>query len=423
MRRTMFCMIFSLFVGGMMAQPGDNQTTVDVQLRPRAEYRNGSLFPRSQGDLPARFITNRARLSLGYERSQLEMRLSAQHVGVWGQDPQIDRNGRFILNEAWAKLRFGHGLFAKLGRQPLSYDDERILGALDWNMAGRYHDALKLGYESPQDLLHLILAFNQNDERVIGGTYYKPGAQPYKSMQTLWYAHTGEQFRVSALAMNIGLEGGTEARAETRYQQTFGVNLGVRPDRVWDLSGAFYYQTGRTAADVSISAWMAALRANIHATEDLSFLIGSDYLSGDDRGSADFEAFNPLYGTHHKFYGAMDYFYASPFANRLNPGLWDNYAGLDVAVTPRLNLGATDHYFSITSDLQSRTGTLSKGLGTEVDLQLSWKLMKDVNLMAGYSFMFGTETMDYVKGGDHTRWQDWAWLSVNIRTRVFQAAW
>lgn len=423
MRRTMFCMIFSLFVGGMMAQPGDNQTTVDVQLRPRAEYRNGSLFPRDQGDLPAQFITNRARLSLGYERNQLEMRLSAQHVGVWGQDPQIDRNGRFILNEAWAKLRFGHGLFAKLGRQPLSYDDERILGALDWNMAGRYHDALKLGYESPQDLLHLILAFNQNDERVIGGTYYQPGAQPYKSMQTLWYAHTGEQFRVSALAMNIGLEGGTEARAETRYQQTFGVNLGVRPDRVWDLSGAFYYQTGRTAADVSISAWMAALRANIHATEDLSFLIGSDYLSGDDRGSADFEAFNPLYGTHHKFYGAMDYFYASPFANRLNPGLWDNYAGLDVAVTPRLNLGATDHYFSITSDLQSRTGTLSKGLGTEVDLQLSWKLMKDVNLMAGYSFMFGTETMDYVKGGDHTRWQDWAWLSVNIRTRVFQAAW
>lgn len=423
MRRTMFCMIFSLFVGGMMAQPGDNQTTVDVQLRPRAEYRNGSLFPRGQGDLPARFITNRARLSLGYERSQLEMRLSAQHVGVWGQDPQIDRNGRFILNEAWAKLRFGHGLFAKLGRQPLSYDDERILGALDWNMAGRYHDALKLGYESPQDLVHLILAFNQNDERVIGGTYYQPGAQPYKSMQTLWYAHTGEQFRVSALAMNLGLEGGTEARAETRYQQTFGVNLGLRPDRVWDLSGAFYYQTGRTAADVSILAWMAALRANIHATEDLSFLIGSDYLSGDDRGSADFEAFNPLYGTHHKFYGAMDYFYASPFANRLNPGLWDNYAGLDVAVTPRLNLGATGHYFSITSDLQSRTGSLSKGLGTEVDLQLSWKLMKDVNLMAGYSFMFGTETMDYVKGGDHTRWQDWAWLSVNIRTRVFQAAW
>ena len=71
MRRTMFCMIFSLFVGGMMAQPGDNRTMVDVQLRPRAEYRNGALFPRDQGELPALLITKRARLSLGYERSQL----------------------------------------------------------------------------------------------------------------------------------------------------------------------------------------------------------------------------------------------------------------------------------------------------------------------------------------------------------------
>ena len=423
MRRTMFCMIFSLFVGGMMAQPGDNRTMVDVQLRPRAEYRNGALFPRDQGELPARFITNRARLSLGYERSQLELRFSAQHVGVWGQDPQIDRNGRFILNEAWAKLRFGHGLFAKLGRQSLSYDDERILGGLDWHVAGRYHDALKLGYESRHDLLHLILAFNQNDERLIGGTYYKPGAQPYKSMQTLWYSHIADNFRISGLAMNLGLEGGTEDRAETRYQQTFGVNLGFHPDRVWNLSGAFYYQTGHTAADVPISAWMAALRANIRATERLSFLLGSDILSGDDHATADYEAFNPLYGTHHKFYGAMDYFYASPFANRVNPGLWDNYAGLDVAVTPRLNLGATAHYFSMTSDLNSAAGPLSKGLGTEVDLQLGWNIMKDVNLMAGYSFMLGTDAMDHVKDGDHTRWQDWAWLSVNIRTRVFQSAW
>ncbi len=76
----------------------------------------------------------------------LSMKISAQHVGVWGQDPQIDTNGRFIMNEAWAKLDFGAGFFAQLGRQTLSYDDERILGGLDWNVAGRYHDALKLGY-------------------------------------------------------------------------------------------------------------------------------------------------------------------------------------------------------------------------------------------------------------------------------------
>ena len=83
---------------------------------------------------------------MDYKRSDLELKMSAQHVGVWGQDPQIEKNGRFMLNEAWAKLNFGEGFFAQLGRQSLIYDDERILGGLDWNVAGRYHDALKLGY-------------------------------------------------------------------------------------------------------------------------------------------------------------------------------------------------------------------------------------------------------------------------------------
>lgn len=42
-------------------------------------------------------------------------------------------------------------------------------------------------------------------------------------------------------------------------------------------------------------------------------VVGFDYLSGDKGGGDKFKAFDPLYGTHHKFYGAMDYFYASAF--------------------------------------------------------------------------------------------------------------
>ena len=105
----------------------ENEFSMSMQIRPRAEYRNGALFPRLEGQEAASFINNRARLSMDYKRSDLEIKMSAQHVGVWGQDPQIDKNGRFILNEAWAKLDFGKGFFAQLGRQTLSYDDERIL--------------------------------------------------------------------------------------------------------------------------------------------------------------------------------------------------------------------------------------------------------------------------------------------------------
>ena len=104
----------------------ENEFTMSMQIRPRAEYRNGALTPRDEGVAPTSFINNRARLSMDYKRSDLELKMSAQHVGVWGQDPQIEKNGRFMLNEAWAKLNFGEGFFAQLGRQSLIYDDERI---------------------------------------------------------------------------------------------------------------------------------------------------------------------------------------------------------------------------------------------------------------------------------------------------------
>jgi hypothetical protein len=82
----------------------ENEFSMSMQIRPRAEYRNGAWFPRNEGVKAASSINNRARLSIDYKRSDLEIKMSAQHVGVWGQDPQIDKNGRFVLNEAWAKL-------------------------------------------------------------------------------------------------------------------------------------------------------------------------------------------------------------------------------------------------------------------------------------------------------------------------------
>ena len=95
-----------LLVSSMWMKADENETAKDkentfsmsAQIRPRAEYRNGVLNPRSEGQEPAGFINNRARLSMNYERQNLSIGLSAQHVGVWGQDPQIDKNGRFILN-------------------------------------------------------------------------------------------------------------------------------------------------------------------------------------------------------------------------------------------------------------------------------------------------------------------------------------
>ena len=401
----------------------ENEFNVGVQIRPRAEYRNGVISPRIDGQDPAFFVTNRARMTMGYTGERLSIGLGAQHVGVWGQDPQIDKNGRFILNEAWANLDMGGGFFAKLGRQSLVYDDDRILGSLDWNVAGRFHDALKLGFENPGNKLHLILSFNQNDEK-LAGTYYTAGAQPYKSMQTLWYQYiANKKFDASFLLMNLGLQAGDETTPENRYLQTLGTNLSYKPGKI-SLYGTAYYQMGKNMSNQDVSAYMFALNAAYQVNPMWRFMVATDYLSGDSGESAtEFKAFDPLYGTHHKFYGTMDYFYASRFIDGRNPGLWDNQVGVTCKASPSVTLLLNYHYFMTTADVYVGTDKQKKGVGSEVDLQVNWNIMKDVNLSAGYSTMFGTDTFKVIKGGDPKAWQGWGWISLNINPKVFVSKW
>ena len=397
----------------------DDSFWVSAQIRTRGEYRNGALYPRDKGESPAGFVNERARLTFGYDRQKLALRFSAQHVGVWGQDALIDKNGCFILNEAWASFNMNDYWFVQLGRQALVYDDERILGSLDWNVAGRYHDALKIGYKNNGHQLHGIFAFNQNDENVIGGTFYDSSkTKLYKNMQTLWYHYdcASTPLQVSLLAMNIGQEGGDAAtrKADTKYMQTFGTYIKYMPDS-WNISGSFYYQTGKNAASRTVSAYMGNIDLSYSINRLWSVGIGTDYLSGSNDADGKYKAFNPLYGTHHKFYGGMDYFYATDFAAGYNPGLSDTHVEVDFKVSNAVSMGLNYHYFATAVKLDN----LKRTLGSEIDYQLNWKIMKDVSMTVGYSVMFGTSTMDAVKGGNHKSWQDWGWVSLNINPRIF----
>jgi hypothetical protein len=433
--------------------------SMSAQIRPRAEYRNGAFFPRSKNELPASFINNRTRLSMDFKRDNLILKMSAQHVSVWGQDPQIDNSGRFMLNESWAKINCISGLFAQVGRQQLAYDDERILGTLDWNVSGRYHDLLKLGYESDMNKLHLAFAYNQTKERVAANdrnNYYPAVAatagQPYKYMQTLWYhfGNNNASFNASILLMNLGIQAGKEIHVAkkdtTKFQQTIGTYLTYKVGDL-DVTGSFYYQMGQspTAKKANgkdykdYSAYMINLKLGYKITPDFYAYIGYDLLSGQDVDDKDkITAFDPLYGTHHKYYGTMDYFYVTPqlgFTQTSNTGLVDYQVGLTYKASNKADMSLNYHYLTtaqnqITQNVDIAGGQNVRldikdatGLGHEIDFQFNYTIMKDVRLMLGYSFMLGTETMDVIKGGNHEKWQDWGWISLNINPQLFVTKW
>ena len=73
---------------------------------------------------------------------------------------------------------------------------------------------------------------------------------------------------------------------------------------------------------------MVSVKAAYAIDKQWSVSLGYDYLSGSDGKGDKFKAFDPLYGTHHKFYGAMDYFYASAWQG-VAPGLQDAQLGVN----------------------------------------------------------------------------------------------
>ncbi len=422
------CLVLSLILivsGNFIFAQEKGEISIKGQLRPRAEYRHGVISPIGEDQKPSSFISNRARFNIGYDNGFLSMGFGAQDVSVWGERPQIDNNPRTTgINEAWARIARS-GYFAQLGRQMLTYDDDRILGTLDWNQAGRFHDALKLGYENTAHKIHLILAYNQHGQLLNSGTYYA-GGQPYKTMQTAWYKYDRGAFNTSFLLMNLGFEGGTAGTVEeapaakTKNMQTMGANVNYKINSL-GLSGSVYYQTGKTRTDRDVSAYMFALKAQYAFTPRVSATLGFDYLSGQKDNEDKVTNFDPLYGTHHKFYGAMDYFFASSFGNK---GLSDLYASVILKPVDKLTVDLTYHNFTSQQKIyleDVNTWGMDSGLGSEIDLTLTYPIRPYIVIQGGYSMMFGTDTFFHLKGGSKDRTQSWAFLSLNINPELFSS--
>ncbi|MCK8524341.1 hypothetical protein M0D21_22375, partial [Aquimarina sp. D1M17] len=155
----------------------------------------------------------------------------------------------------------------KLGRQALSYDDQRIFGGLDWAMQGRFHDAALLKYAKNGLKLDIGIAFNQNGVRT-QTTLFDPNnggnaraVFDYKGMIYAWLHKDWEKFSGSLLIANNSyqnLEGQTPVDGTVR-RQTFGTHLVAKPAKGLSIAANIYGQTGDFTEDVELSAYNALL--------------------------------------------------------------------------------------------------------------------------------------------------------------------
>lgn len=406
-----------------------NQFSISTQHWTRGEWRDGGMENNNGKDM-ALFVMSSTQLSFNYKYKGLEVMFAPKHIGVWG----AKGSGGINLEEGWFSLTHKKGLFLKLGRQHFAYDDERIIGTDDWVMTTNRHDALKMGLEMGKHKLHLLFAYNQNDENTNGGTYYVDGAQTYKMMQTLWYHFDPwPQFGASLLFMNTGMQNLMTEDDVTNFQQLLGAYLDWTPGP-FSLQGSYYRQMGIEEHELPIHAWMmsaeaawkinARLRLNggyFHMSGDPYFFVPPDGSIGMMR-KTEVCGFNPIFGSHHKFYGAMDFFYVSTYYGGNTPGLQDWHLGAKWSPFDPWSIDATYHYLATSVKIP---GDYKRGLGHEIELSTSWKIMKDVSLSAGYSYMHGTETMKVLKrsSSENKNRLHWGWIMISVTPEFFKIKW
>ena len=425
-----------LFVLMLTIQFASAQFVLDGEFKPRTEYRNGfgSIIPDALD--PGFAIATRLRLNAGYQTEAFKFYMSLQDVMVWGENRQLkpeDSNNSFSVFQAWADIKLAEGFSTKIGRQMLVYDDQRILGGVDWAMQARNHDAALLQYKKGKFMMDLGLAFNQDFTATtgnpggfqsVGTAYNTTGFFSYKSMQYLYLRHKGEAFSASGLIMNNGFQNFTgDADAQVADGVSNLVTLGTHLNYKKGSFGAAlnaYLQTGERQNSVDVSgAYLLGLDLTYKVSKGVSLGLGAEIISGNDTSTTDkTEAFFPLYGTNHKFNGFMDYFYVGNHANSV--GLTDIHASAKFALGETSSLMVKVLNFSGEQELPSG----EKSLGTEVDLVFA-KTFKGYGLAIGYSQMFASDGMYELKGvteADASSAQNWAWVQLTMKPKFLNTA-
>jgi hypothetical protein len=408
---------------------------IGVQTRLRYEVRDnfgilgspGSVDFRETGaDVDNSYFLHRIKPRIGYNAEWFSVLVEGRSSGSTGDDrnPNPESDGPIDLHQAYVSVG-NHKEFPlslKVGRQELSYGDERIIGAFNWNNIGRVFDAAKVRLQNEYfgaDLFsgRVIIPddnnFNMpNDYDWFSGMYASTKLVP-KQITEL-YLLSRNVSKGSPTVNGVGTSALING-PPPRDIYTLGLRVKSNPGELkgWDYSAELMGQYGHFNDP--------ALPQGSRSLEHLAYAIftGVGYTFADapftprfgieyNLGSGDSDprddkhgTFENLFPTNHKFYGYMDFF---SLQNVHNLRLTSSIKPL-----PRLTFLAEYHAFWLydTSDsFYAVNGTRRGGIGTtpgtgyginpnydsyvgsEVDLVATYAVSPQAVLEAGYGHFF-----------------------------------
>lgn len=300
------------------------------------------------------------------------------YTGKKAETPQDTSGANFdtpvTLHQGFVDYKMNEDLSLIAGRQILSYGDELLVGALDWNNIGRSFDAFRIrqlhtgGWTDffSAKLKDNNISNNGSGDKEFFGLYHTADFGKFAKVIDFY------SFYLNDPSANAGSEG------------VLSLGSRIKSDLQW-----FDYRTEYTKqwtnGPTNTNAWQIDSEFGVKFSDRLkSRLSVEGFVASKD--------FNQLFPTGHKWLG-----FADVFGRRNISG---GIAHLSTSPTETFKIFLDYHYFlrttkdatayklNGTTPLGSPSGSKSKFLGSEIDLTLRKQLNTHMALLGGASLFF-----------------------------------
>lgn len=412
------------------------------------------------------YFSDKVLFKLGYTDKWWGVLLEGRSSAVTGDDrgsaPNIptgaspESDGPVDLHQAYLNLG-NHKEFPlslKVGRQELSYGDERMIGAFGWNNIGRVFDAAKVRWQNSWFGVDAFTSrlvvpddnnFNtSNDYEFFSGAYFNT-----KKLPKNWTEFYVLARNVSPKASAFSAPFTTPAPFNTSARDIYTVGLRLKSatnewgnfDYTFEGAGQFgSWKRGATGVRAGQRDDQQAFAVALNAGYSFPDSFGTPrvaleyaYATGDSDPNDDtHETFDNMYPTNHKFYGYMD---LVPWQN-----VHDIRAIYQLKPHPRVSLALEAHalWLANTADRfynvagvpragAGTTGATGSGtgyglnpaydsfLGFETDVICGVALTKFASLEAGYAHFFRGGYVKDTFSVSGSQDADWIYIQTLIR--------
>lgn len=407
-----FLMVFTVHV--------EAQFSINTELRSRLEFRSGYQQIQAVDEIPAVFVSQRTRFSIDYKNEKYSIRITPQDVRVWG-DEQIANLTAFYGNEAsldlfeaYANIHLKGQSWLKIGRQQISYDNEWLLSARNFNQHGNALDAVVFGTKKWKTDFQSGISWNANTE-MLSHNYY-----PEDKLKTLNFLRINrkikEHFNTSFLYIASGST--KNDTSDVIYvKHTTGLFAEYKKDKLL-LLGNGYYQTGVNTNGIKVSAVLLAGEVGLKFKKQ-TITAGFSYLSGNKSIGSEMNTdhlFDMLQGARHRYFGYMDYF-RNFSSHTMQGGISDPYFRIEFLPSKKITISSISHYFML-AQANALTGA-DKRLGFEQDLVLKYSIGEWGKLEMGYCFLLPTNTLKRIHNIVNDKFSQFAYLQLTISSQIF----